>query len=148
MPKKGHSDSDLVVKSYDMHGITFTFKESGLVGMFSWPILISALLEGAVMFAVSTFVVQMVAAFLLGDKSKTYREFMWENVSYRYEYARFAAHALIGASVFNQLDSDTNGELSQSELHAYMKAVLGKGRNALSDGESWALTNMILATAE
>ena len=45
VPKKGHSDSDLVVKSYDMHGITFTFKESGLVGMFSWPILISVRLH-------------------------------------------------------------------------------------------------------
>ena len=50
--------------------------------------------------SLSTEVVTFVAEYFMGHRSKTYMEFLEEDVDYRAECARYAATAMVGACVF------------------------------------------------
>lgn len=35
-----NNQDSMVIKTYDMHGVTFVFKASGVVGAFQWSLLV------------------------------------------------------------------------------------------------------------
>eukprot|EP01026_Neomeris_dumetosa_P029148 TRINITY_DN2362_c0_g2_i2.p1 TRINITY_DN2362_c0_g2~~TRINITY_DN2362_c0_g2_i2.p1 ORF type:complete len:637 (+),score=57.93 TRINITY_DN2362_c0_g2_i2:82-1911(+) len=123
------------------HGIKFTFLATGVIGKFSPSALIQSITSGLVLLALANTVVTMIALYACGLRSGLYREFILENVDWRQEYARFAAQAVVGAYVFNLMDSDASGYLNGVEIYAVLSRLFG---HRMTEGQLAAVTDFVL----
>ena len=81
--------------------------------------MINAVIQGLVLMNVAVIVTQQVAYYMLGDRSKMYKEFGQETASFERESARFAIQSIVAGSVFQVLDADKSGGLDQAEVRLH-----------------------------
>eukprot|EP01024_Parvocaulis_polyphysoides_P004276 TRINITY_DN11078_c0_g1_i1.p1 TRINITY_DN11078_c0_g1~~TRINITY_DN11078_c0_g1_i1.p1 ORF type:complete len:271 (+),score=28.52 TRINITY_DN11078_c0_g1_i1:107-814(+) len=127
------------------YGIKIVFQASGNIGKFNVTELIQSITSGLVLLAFATTIVTMIALYAMGLKSQLYREFIQEKVDWRQEYARFAAQAVVGAYVFNLMDSDGSGNLDGVELYAVLSALFG---HKMTNGQLASVTDFILRNGD
>eukprot|EP01023_Acetabularia_acetabulum_P066412 TRINITY_DN896_c0_g1_i6.p1 TRINITY_DN896_c0_g1~~TRINITY_DN896_c0_g1_i6.p1 ORF type:complete len:619 (+),score=72.65 TRINITY_DN896_c0_g1_i6:498-2354(+) len=123
------------------YGINVMFEASGDVGRFEVTKLIQSITSGIVLLAFANTIVTMIAMYGRGLHSIMYRELINEKVDWRREYARFAAQAIVGAYVFNLIDTDQTGTLNGSEIYAVLRSLFG---HRMSSDELASVTDFVL----
>lgn len=126
--KKAPGESDLPSPgdgiSLYRYGIDFRIELGGSVGRFNVLRTIDVFTSALVLIFATGVVVKAVAQFGLGERSALYRKQLEEPVAFRQQYARYALQAIVGAYVFDRLDTDLNGTLSREEIMGRLESFM------------------------
>ena len=108
--------------------------------------MINAVIQGLVLLNVAVIITQQVAFYLLGDRSKMYKEFGNETAIFEREAARFAIQSMVAGHVFRLVDADKSGGLDHAEIYdAIQDSVAGSG---LSEKEMNTLAGFVIHQAD
>ena len=139
------NDQGGFVDSY-RYGIKIVIQASGVISKMDVMFLINAVIQGLVLLNVAVVVTQQIAFYMLGDRSKMYKEFGNETALFEREAARFAIQAIVAGYVFQVIDEDKNGSLDQGEI---LKAIKDKVPDSgLSEEEMDVLAGFVVHQAE
>lgn len=103
------------------YGIYVNVEASGVISEFNYTVLILAVIQGLVLLKFADVVCQLMAFYLLGNRSRLFYAFGNENVSYRREYARYAAQILVTGKIFNLLDTNDDNCINKKEILRMLK---------------------------
>uniref|UniRef100_A0A061R7Q7 EF-hand domain-containing protein n=2 Tax=Tetraselmis sp. GSL018 TaxID=582737 RepID=A0A061R7Q7_9CHLO len=127
--------------SVNTYGVMFTFSGGGSFGQLSYKLLINALIAGAVLLGVAHTLTTYVALYALGVRSKLYSAFIYEEVDYMREFARYSAQCLVAAQYFKVKDRNQTGTLDRMEMFTSLKHLF---QGYLDDEEIAALTDFVI----
>lgn len=103
------------------YGVYVNVEAAGVISEFNYTVLIMAIIQGLVLLKFADVVCQLSAFYLLGNRSRLFMAFGNENVSYRREYARYAAQILVTGKILNLLDSNDDNCIEKSEILRMLK---------------------------
>ena len=103
------------------YGVYVNVEASGVISEFNYTVLVLAIVQGLVLLKFADIVCQLMAFYLLGNRSRLFYAFGNENVSYRREYARYAAQILVTGKIFNLLDTNDDNCINRSEILRMLK---------------------------
>lgn len=128
------------------YGIKVVIQASGVISTVDLMFMINAVIQGLVLLNVAVIITQQVAFYLLGDRSKMYKEFGNETAIFEREAARFAIQSIVAGHVFRLVDADKSGGLDHAEIYdAIQDSVAGSG---LSEKEMNTLAGFVIHQAD
>ena len=128
------------------YGIKVVIQASGVISTVDLMFMINAVIQGLVLLNVAVIITQQVAFYLLGDRSKMYKEFGNETAIFEREAARFAIQSIVAGHVFRLVDADKSGGLDHAEIYdAIQESVAGSG---LSEEEMNTLAGFVIHQAD
>ena len=128
------------------YGIKVVIQASGVISTVDLMFMINAVIQGLVLLNVAVIITQQVAFYLLGDRSKMYKEFGNEPAIFEREAARFAIQSIVAGHVFRLVDADKSGGLDHAEIYdAIQDSVAGSG---LSEKEMNTLAGFVIHQAD
>ena len=95
------------------YGIKIVIEANGIISKVDFMFMMNAVIQGMVLLNVAVVLTQQVAFYLLGDRSKMYKEFGNETAIFEREAARFAVQSIVAGYVFQVIDTDKSGGLDQ-----------------------------------
>lgn len=107
-------------------GITFHFSSVGQIAEFSFSALISAITDGVVLLNVAYTVTRYIAFYFLGDDSKIYKRYGFQETNINKELAQFSLQAAINAKAFRQIDVNNDKSIDSKELRRLLQMAFGK----------------------
>ena len=128
------------------YGIKIVIEANGIISKVDFMFMMNAVIQGMVLLNVAVVLTQQVAFYLLGDRSKMYKEFGNETAIFEREAARFAVQSIVAGYVFQVIDTDKSGGLDQREVYdAIKERVKGSG---LTDDELNTLAGFVIHQAD
>ena len=128
------------------YGIKVVIQASGVISAVDLMFMINAVIQGLVLLNVAVIITQQVAFYLLGDRSKMYKEFGNETAIFEREAARFAIQSIVAGHVFRLVDADKSGGLDHAEIYdAIQESAAGSG---LSEEEMNTLAGFVIHQAD
>ena len=128
------------------YGIKVVIQASGVISTVDLMFMVNAVIQGLVLLNVAVIITQQVAFYLLGDRSKMYKEFGNETAIFEREAARFAIQSIVAGHVFRLVDADKSGGLDHAEIYdAIQESVAGSG---LSEQEMNTLAGFVIHQAD
>ena len=128
------SGSGYYVDSY-RQGIYIDLKSVGVVGHFNGPYLITILVSSAVMLALSSRIVYLVACYTPSVRSTVFRRSVQESLDFERVCSSYVLQALLAASMFRKRDLQQNGVLTADDIRSWLRdclseEVFSESRNA------------------
>ena len=128
------------------YGIKIVIQASGQISAVDFMFLVNSVIQGLVLLNVAVVITQQVAFYLLGDRSKMYKEFGNETAIFEREAARFAIQSIVAGHVFRLVDQDKSGGLDHQEIFdAIQESVVGSN---LSETEMNTLAGFVIHQAD
>mmetsp|Transcript_7043 Transcript_7043/g.19860 ORF Transcript_7043/g.19860 Transcript_7043/m.19860 type:complete len:580 (-) Transcript_7043:127-1866(-) len=127
--------------SVQMYGVMFNFVGGGNFGIFSYKLLINALVAGAVLLSVAHTFTTYLALYTLGVRSQLYSAFINESCDYQREFARYASQCLVAADYFKRKDTNKTATLDKLEVFRALREIY---RDMLTTEEICALTDFVI----
>ena len=103
------------------YGVYVNVEAHGVISEFNYTTLILAIVQGLVLLKFADVVCSLAAYYVMGNRSKLFKAFGNETVSYKREYARYAAQILITGKLFNLLDANNNNTIERAELYSMLR---------------------------
>ena len=138
-----------------VYGINIVVNANGVVASFNFQLFITTIVSGLVFLGVAKNVVDLVAMYGLGVKSKLFKQFIQEEVNLEEECARFSLAALMASEFFRKKDADGSGRLELTEIQDMLRETFNskaeesdkkEGVMGLSENEIASLALYILRT--
>ena len=122
------------------YGINVDVSATGLVGRFDFIFFMQTVIAGVVVMGTAKTLVDIIAMYGLGIKSKLYKRFIKEEVDLEKECARYAIQALVATHFFKAKDADGSGSLELSEVLDMLRETFLKapGPDGAVTGEAGA----------
>lgn len=140
-----------------VYGINIVVNANGVVAAFNFQLFITTIVSGLVFLGVAKNIVDFVAMYGLGVKSKLLKSFIQEEVNLEEECARFSLTALMASEFFKKKDADGSGQLDLTEIQDMLRETFNakaeegdkeEGVMELSDTEIASLALYILRTCD
>lgn len=103
------------------YGVYVNVEAHGIISEFNYTTLILAIVQGLVLLKFADVCCSVAAYQIMGNKSKLFKAFGNENVSYKREYARYAAQILITGKLFDLLDVNNNNTIEKAEIYSMLR---------------------------
>jgi len=114
-------------------GVLVNLRVLGNVGTWNVFLLIASLINGLVLLNAANVVVNIIACYLMGLKSPFFKSAVIEDVNFREQYARYAAHLVSAVSIFDQMDTDGTEKLDRRELYEKVIQVVDQHMEGRTD---------------